>query len=561
MASSMTGINKPRLRFGPYQVDLNSRELRKSGVRVKLSGQPFAILEALLDHPGQLVTREELRKRIWPENTFVDYGHGLNAAVNKLREALCDSADDPKYIETLTRRGYRFIAPVEDEDLVDSAPAAVTALPAQSEPVWKGPLVEDEWESTVPVKRQTLVRVSASLAALILASLGMTAVWFQRSATVREMEPRHKHTAEASEAEQKELREKQAAQNPVLSVGNAHGAANSVAPAPLVPPRPESQPAVRAEPSAVEPSAFGRAALLHLESLGRHLKLSEAHSLSENPAILRFDLAHATEANAVKRIVAGQDTIGGPQPSPDDKKLAFMQGRTDSMEIWVCNSDGSSPKRLTSMGRTGTPRWSPDGRSIVFDSDGRFGNSGIYIVSSNGGAVRPVVADQWNNSVPSWSRDGKYIYFASNRGEGWQGDQVWKVAAEGGEPMQTTRQGGFAAYESVDGQTVYYAKSRYENPEIWQVSAKGGTESRVTLLHPSTWASWAPTDKGILLLSEYSGETSELQYFDFATRSIHSLATLERASFWLSASANGASVWYSELTDYQAHQVFKASLY
>jgi Tol biopolymer transport system component/DNA-binding winged helix-turn-helix (wHTH) protein len=561
MASSMTGINKPRLRFGPYQVDLNSRELRKSGVRVKLSGQPFAILEALLDHPGQLVTREELRKRIWPENTFVDYGHGLNAAVNKLREALCDSADDPKYIETLTRRGYRFIAPVEDEDLVDSAPAAVTALPAQSEPVWKGPLVEDEWESTVPVKRQTLVRVSASLAALILASLGMTAVWFQRSATVREMEPRHEHTAEASEAEQKELREKQAAQNPVLSVGNAHGAANSVAPAPLVPPRPESQPAVRAEPSAVEPSAFGRAALLHLESLGRHLKLSEAHSLSENPAILRFDLAHATEANAVKRIVAGQDTIGGPQPSPDDKKLAFMQGRTDSMEIWVCNSDGSSPKRLTSMGRTGTPRWSPDGRSIVFDSDGRFGNSGIYIVSSKGGAVRPVVADHWNNSVPSWSRDGRYIYFASNRSEGWQGDQVWKVAAEGGEPMQTTRQGGFAAYESVDGQTVYYAKSRYENPEIWQVSAKGGTESRVTLLHPSTWASWAPTDKGILLLSEYSGETSELQYFDFATRSIHSLATLERASFWLSASANGASVWYSELTDYQAHQVFKASLY
>src|SRR5580704_11466030 len=112
MASSMTGINKPRLRFGPYQVDLNSRELRKSGVRVKLSGQPFAILEALLDHPGQLVTREELRKRIWPENTFVDYGHGLNAAVNKLREALCDSADDPKYIETLPRRGYRFVASV-----------------------------------------------------------------------------------------------------------------------------------------------------------------------------------------------------------------------------------------------------------------------------------------------------------------------------------------------------------------------------------------------------------------------------------------------------------------
>jgi DNA-binding winged helix-turn-helix (wHTH) protein len=222
---------------------------------VKLSGQPLAILEALLEHPGQLVTREELRKRIWAENTFVDYGHGLNAAVNKLREAICDSADDPKYIETLPRRGYRFIGSVED--LVDPAPPAVTTLPAHSEPVWKGPLVEDQWESTVPVKRQTLVRVSASLAALVLASLGMTALWFQRSASVREMEPRQKPTAEASEAEQKELREKQAAQNPVLSAGNAHGPANSVDPAPLVLPRPEAQPAVRAEPSAIEPSAFG----------------------------------------------------------------------------------------------------------------------------------------------------------------------------------------------------------------------------------------------------------------------------------------------------------------
>jgi Tol biopolymer transport system component/DNA-binding winged helix-turn-helix (wHTH) protein len=555
----MTGVNKPRLRFGPYQADLNSRELRKSGVRVKLSGQPFAILEALLEHPGQLVTREELRKRIWAENTFVDYGHGLNAAVNKLREALCDSADDPKYIETLPRRGYRFIATVED--LVDPSRSDVTALPAHREPVWKRPLVEDEWESTVPVKRQTLVRVSASLAALVLASVGMTALWFQRSASVREMEPRQKHTAEASEAEQKELREKQAAQNPVLSAGNAHGPANSVDPAPLVLPRPEAQPAVRAEPSAIEPSAFGRSALSPLESFGRHLKLSIEHSLSENPAILRFDLVHPTAANAVRRIIVGKDSIGGPQPSPDGKQLAFMQGPTDSMEIWVCNSDGSSPKQLTSMGRTGTPRWSPDGRWIVFDSDGRFGDSGIYIVSSKGGAVRPVVADHWNNSVPSWSRDGRYIYFASNRSEGWQGDQVWKVLAEGGEPIQMTRQGGFAAYESVDGRTVYYAKSRYENPEIWQVPANGGAESRVTLLHPSTWASWSPTDKGILLLSEYSGETSELQYFDFATRSIHSLATLEKASFWLSASANGSSVWYSELTDYQAHQVFKASLY
>ncbi len=88
----------------------------------------------------------------------------------------------------------------------------------------------------------------------------------------------------------------------------------------------------------------------------------------------------------------------------------------------------------------------------------------------------------------------------------------------------------------------------------------GGTESRVSLLHPTTWASWALTNKGILLLSEYTDQASELQYFDFATHSIHSLATLEKASFWLASSPKGTSIWYSELTDIQARQVFKAGL-
>lgn len=101
----------------------------------------------------------------------------------------------------------------------------------------------------------------------------------------------------------------------------------------------------------------------------------------------------------------------------------------------------------------------------------------------------------------------------------------------------------------------------YRPRAFWQVPVNGGAESRVTPLHPTTWAAWAVTNNGIMLLSEYSGGASELQYYDFATRGIHSLATLEKASFWLSASTNGTSVWYSELTDYQAHQVFKASLY
>src|SRR6516225_7386329 len=104
------------LRFGTFEVDLRAGELRKQGVKIKVQEQPFQVLAALLKQPEDVVTREELRKQIWPEDTFVDFDNSLNIAINKLREALGDSADNPRFIETLPRRGYRFIAPVTGND-------------------------------------------------------------------------------------------------------------------------------------------------------------------------------------------------------------------------------------------------------------------------------------------------------------------------------------------------------------------------------------------------------------------------------------------------------------
>src|ERR1700756_4733355 len=100
------------LRFGTFELDVRAGELRKQGAKIKLQEQPLRILEMLFAHPGQLVTREELRSRLWPSETFVDFDHGLNKAINKLREALGDSAENPRFIETLPKRGYRFITPV-----------------------------------------------------------------------------------------------------------------------------------------------------------------------------------------------------------------------------------------------------------------------------------------------------------------------------------------------------------------------------------------------------------------------------------------------------------------
>jgi Tol biopolymer transport system component/DNA-binding winged helix-turn-helix (wHTH) protein len=110
----MDAVSTPKVvRFGTYEVDLRSGELRKNGLKVRLTGQPFQILAILLERPGELVTREELQKRLWPGDTFVDFDRGLNAAVNRVREALGDSAENPRFVETLPRRGYRFIGQVE----------------------------------------------------------------------------------------------------------------------------------------------------------------------------------------------------------------------------------------------------------------------------------------------------------------------------------------------------------------------------------------------------------------------------------------------------------------
>ncbi len=126
-------------RFGLYEADVQAGELRKNGQRLRLQEQPFQILVLLLERAGEVVTREEVQQRLWPADTFVDFEHGVNTAVNKLRDALSDSAANPRFIETLAKRGYRFIAPVdtgaaEPQQLVDTEPNTATgnswALPS-----------------------------------------------------------------------------------------------------------------------------------------------------------------------------------------------------------------------------------------------------------------------------------------------------------------------------------------------------------------------------------------------------------------------------------------------
>src|SRR5205085_10083349 len=132
-------------------------ELKKRGIRIRLQGQPFLLLITLLKARGEIVTREEVRRTLWPEDTFVDFDHSLGSAANKLREALGDSATDPRFIETVPRRGYRFIAPLEAVAEVKAAPTFSEPPPDQQQPAAKNlPIPEDQAQPDQPA--QTPVR-------------------------------------------------------------------------------------------------------------------------------------------------------------------------------------------------------------------------------------------------------------------------------------------------------------------------------------------------------------------------------------------------------------------
>jgi cholera toxin transcriptional activator len=130
-----------RVRFGAFEADLKTGELWRGGARVRVQEQPFQVLAVLLSRPGELVTREELREKLWPGDTFVDFDHGLNTAINKLRDTLADSAAAPRYIETLARRGYRFVAEVTPAGTppAESAAATATVAPAAEDDFPRAP--------------------------------------------------------------------------------------------------------------------------------------------------------------------------------------------------------------------------------------------------------------------------------------------------------------------------------------------------------------------------------------------------------------------------------------
>ncbi len=512
------------VRFGPYEADFHSQELRKHGMKLKLSGQPLQILQMLLACAGELVTREELQKQLWAGDVSVDSNHGLNAAVNKLRDALSDSAEDPRYIETLPRRGYRFIGAIQSElpqplPTVIPMPVAVS-IPSASLYEEVESLPAPDWPKEIAVARPAVSsRRSAAEHVVLFASAAMLLLGVAVSAFLS-------RNHEAAENMLRPLL-KYVAENLASAAGNSQarlGAHRWKAGDAILPEGKKSEEA-------------GTLARREHEDQGPIGSTDESAGNGEQrggtgvPRLLT--VAEQKSASPMLHTVVADDSgNAAPQFSPDGKRIAYMSTRAGPWQIWVSDTNGSNPRQVSFTESAGTPRWSPDGRSIAFDAPFE-GQTRIFVIKVDGNEpARPIV----RGLVPSFSRDGKWIYFASDQTGDWQ---VWKVPASGGREVQLTANGGFAALESADGH-VYYSKSRYPQPEICRVPVNGGTEACVLQhLRPRTWASWAVTREGILFAEDLPDGRPTLSLYDPAKHRVRDLLSLRSAPFWVGASADG----------------------
>jgi Tol biopolymer transport system component len=244
---------------------------------------------------------------------------------------------------------------------------------------------------------------------------------------------------------------------------------------------------------------------------------------AEDYNVWRYTLPPSRKAPAP--IIASSAFDGDARYSPDGTRIAFASDRSGQFNIWVCQSDGTGLRQVTSTGAggfwAGSPSWSPDGKRIAFDSRSPRTESSIFVIDAEGGSPVRLTGPGPSDMIPSWSRDSRWVYFASTRGS--SGLEIWKVPVSGGQPVQVTRNGGLEAFESPDGRYLYYTK-RNGDGGFWRMPLQGGTESHVPGLEPIDNRFWDNSPEGIYFVER--GTEPALRLFRFPTGKISRIVDL-----------------------------------
>ena len=462
-------------RFGVFELDLPAGELRRNGLRVKLQEQPFQVLALLIETPGEVVTRDDLRARLWQAATFVDFDHSLNAAIKRLRDALGDSAENPVFVETVARRGYRFLAPVSTNGNGAPEPILANGDSTAEAPVPQAPRLHVWW-------------IAAGAAAVVLLLLGIK-----------------------------------------LGLELGRHAPASAAP-------PSRIPQLTANPAddRVRSAAISRDGkyLAFADETGfylRQIDTGETHPLAV-PAGLAAgsmawfpDSAHlivAMSAPGLSPSLWEISTLGGnprklidsgrfPAVSPDGRQIAYINGQKMGNQIWLMETDGEQPRKLVGDEGDffGSVTWSPDGSRIAYIR-GRltnaYGLSGVIEYVNVGDRQKDDrqkddrqkavnVADRpsnvlyqlngsgWFSSISgplAWASDGRLIYAQAEPPPRQLDSNLWSISLDPGghptgTPIRLTDDSGSVSSISIsaDAKRIAYVKG-VPQPDVYTRKAR-----------------------------------------------------------------------------------------
>jgi Tol biopolymer transport system component/DNA-binding winged helix-turn-helix (wHTH) protein len=384
------------IRFGVFEVDFRAEELRKSGCKIRLRGQPFQVLAMLLERPGEVVTREEIHKKLWPDGTFVDFDHSLNTAITKIREILGDSAENSRFIETLTRRGYRFVAPVQQLDQTTIADSAKNNSPQTSEPIAKlQELVSPEIsrQAATPLSRRWRVWTMLAAAGLILTGL----------AILRQTYPLPPPKILGSFQITNDGQQKVFAfdyWNAMVTDGSRLYF------------RDLRQVSVTGGETVRIPTSLENAGIADISPSRTELLITSTSSATilEGPIWIL-----PLPAGSLRRV--GEVLAHDATWSRDGQQITYAFGR----ELYMAKTDGTESHKLASLpGTAFFLRWSPDGSRLRFTLQESGKNAySLWEVRADGTHLHPLLPG-WNNPntkcCGNWTADGNYFVFQSSRG-------------------------------------------------------------------------------------------------------------------------------------------------
>ena len=477
------------VQFGIFEADFRAGELRRNGAKIRLQEQPLQVLALLLARPGELVTREELQSKLWPADTFVDFEHGLNAAVKRLRDALGDSADNPRFIETLARRGYRFIAPVND-------PTATLKEPAQS----PQPVQPAQPRQAVSHARSYWQIALATSLVLLFGIFGGWQAGHRSAASIRLSERRLTANPENEPIMSAAL----SPDGRYLAFTDRTGLFLRVVGS--------------GETHSVAVPDPGKARFVSWFPDGNHVLASRAAMSGGQPSL--WDVS--VFGGAPRKLI---DAAENGMVSPDGSQLAFLRGEYGAQEIWLAQPDGGSAHKL--LGEPGDNinafAWSPDGRRIAYMSSRYLHgmeetDASVFVRDLATQATNRLLTSARLRGALVWTPDDRLIYSYAEPPPNPNDANLWAVRLDPqgyhtiGQPQRLTSgpDGKTRASISTDGKHLSYLRWA-ESPVVYvgEIERAGGSLTslrRLSLIERRNLPfSWTPDSQSVIFSSDRDG--------------------------------------------------------